>query len=214
MIDVNLALLDQLTEKDIREVLLAEPHPPHLPAVDFGLRFPPDTRLRTAAVLIPFLRVDGHWEILFTRRTDLVQDHKGQVAFPGGGVETIDRTPAETALRETQEEIGLDPGLVNILGYLEPMLSRGGFRINPVVGSIPWPFPIIASENEVSRVFTIPLTWLADPANYEERRITDGEVVRNIPVVFYREFDGETLWGISGRITVSRMERLVSLIQK
>ena len=207
----GIQVLDQLDEADLRKALSPEPHPLEGPAIDFGLRFPPGSLMRSASVLIPFLRVDSHWEILFTRRTDLVQDHKGQVSFPGGGVEPEDRSPAETALREAREEIGLDPDRVKILGYMDPMISRGGFRIDPVVGLIPWPFPLILSEAEVSRVFTIPLAWLADPENYEERRITDGEIVRNIPVIFYREYRGELLWGISGRITVMLIDRLLNL---
>jgi 8-oxo-dGTP pyrophosphatase MutT (NUDIX family) len=200
-----------LTEAEIRSALLAEPPFDH-PTIDFGLRFPPEFTLREAAVLVPFIQTPNGWEVLLTRRTEIVQDHKGQVSFPGGGVEPGDAGPADTALREAWEEIGLPQDEVRVLGYLQPMMSRGGFRIIPVVGAIPWPFPVILSEEEVSRVFTIPLAWLADPANYEERIYTDGEIVRNIPVIFYHEYDGEVLWGISGRITVSLIERLTQAI--
>ncbi len=200
-------LWSDLTETGIRGALLPEP-PVGYPAVDFGLHFPEDFQMRQAAVLIPFIRTPAGWDVLFTRRTDLVQDHKGQVAFPGGAVERVDAGPADTALREAWEEIGLPPDGVQVLGYMQPMLSRGGFRITPVVGVIPWPFEITISPDEVSRVFTIPLDWLADPGNFTERRITDGAVVRNVPVIFYNPYDGELLWGISARITVTLVEML------
>jgi 8-oxo-dGTP pyrophosphatase MutT (NUDIX family) len=203
-----------LDEDDIRQALDPEPPASDVPAVDFGLRFPPDLQFRHAGVLIPFIRSERGWEVLFTRRTDLVQDHKGQVSFPGGSAEPADAHPAETALREAWEEIGLPPEGVRVLGYLEPMISRGGFRITPVVGVIPWPFQMALSADEVSRVFTIPLSWLADPANYTERVITDGEVVHKIPVIFYELYDGEMLWGISGRIMVTLIERLRALVTK
>jgi 8-oxo-dGTP pyrophosphatase MutT (NUDIX family) len=199
-----------LGEEAIRQALFAEAPSGDARAVDFGLHFPPDLQFRRAGVLIPFIYTEHGWEVLFTRRTDLVQDHKGQVSFPGGAEEPEDATPAHTALREAWEEIGLPPQGVRILGFMEPMISRGGFRITPVVGVIPWPFPMIISELEVSRVFTIPLRWLADPAHYTERIISDGEVVRNIPVIYYELYDGEMLWGISGRIMVSLIDRLLA----
>jgi 8-oxo-dGTP pyrophosphatase MutT (NUDIX family) len=201
--------LTNLQVEDIQAALHPEPFSPEHPAIDFGLQFPADLKFRSAAVLIPFIRTEASWDILFTRRTDLVQDHKGQVAFPGGAEEAVDAGPADTALREAWEEIGLVPGQVKILGYLEPMISRGGYRITPVVGVIDWPFELKLSESEVSQVFTIPLDWLAETTHFTERRMSDGETMRNVPVIFYQPFDGELLWGISARITLTLIERLI-----
>ncbi|MFH1906045.1 MAG: CoA pyrophosphatase, partial [Chloroflexota bacterium] len=145
----------------------------------------------------------------FTRRTNDVEHHKGQVSFPGGGCDAQDATPEQTALREAYEEIGLEPGDVRLLGRLNEMVTITRFRVTPVVGVIPWPYDFRLSAVEVERVFSIPLTWLAQPVNWEEHNITplvtaqvqvDGEP-RSFPVISYHPYDGEILWGASARMT-------------
>jgi 8-oxo-dGTP pyrophosphatase MutT (NUDIX family) len=156
---------------------------------------------RPAAVLIPLLWDGDGWHLLFTRRTETVQSHKGQVSFPGGGADPGDLTLENTALREAFEEIGLLPQDVTILGRLPYMITVSGFVITPVLARIPWPYHFQLSAEEVSHIFTIPLTWLADPAHWEERpRILPSGKQEN--VVYYQPYAGEILWGISGRITV------------
>jgi 8-oxo-dGTP pyrophosphatase MutT (NUDIX family) len=162
---------------------------------------------RPAAVLIPLLwDVDG-WHLLFTRRTQTLQSHKGQVAFPGGAADLEDLSPEDTALREAFEEIGLLPQDVTILGRLPSMHTNSRFLITPVLGRIPWPYSFKLSVEEVSHIFTIPLAWLADPAHWEERpRTLPSEKQEN--VVYYQPYAGENLWGISGRITVELLAAL------
>lgn len=164
---------------------------------------------RQAAVLIPFFFSGGEWHILLTRRTDSVQDHKGQVAFPGGATENEDASPENTALRETYEEIGLKASDVRILGQLDALITGTGYLITPVVGVIPWPYPFIISVDEVSRIFSIPLRWLAEPDHYEERIYSRSE---NDPVphlvIFFDQYDGEILWGVSARIIVNLLTAL------
>ena len=161
---------------------------------------------RPAAVLIPLLCFGNSWHLLFTRRTDLVQSHKGQVSFPGGAVETTDSSAVEAALREAQEEIGLAPDNVQILGQMDDFPTITQYRVTPVVGRIQSPFEMRLSPDEVSRAFIIPVKWLADPANWEERpyQSSNGEMHR---VVFYREYDGELLWGITARMTLIFLEQ-------
>lgn len=165
--------------------------------------------LREAAVLVPLVCEDGILHLLFTRRTDLVHDHKGQVAFPGGSVEPQDSSLEDTALRETYEEIGILPAEIRVLGMLPLFNTITGFLIRPVVGVIPWPYDLRLSTQEVSRVFTIPMAWLANPANRIERKmiLSDG---RNEKVVFFNTYDGETLWGATARITLNFLDILVS----
>jgi 8-oxo-dGTP pyrophosphatase MutT (NUDIX family) len=167
----------------------------------------PGLSLREAAVLVPLVCEDCELHLLFTRRTDLVHDHKGQVAFPGGSVEPQDSTLEDTALRETYEEIGIPPSEIRILGQLALFPTITGFLISPVVGMIPWPYDLRLSPQEVSRVFTIPLAWLANPSNRVEKEMVlpDG---RNERVVFFNTYDGEKLWGATARITLNFLKLL------
>jgi 8-oxo-dGTP pyrophosphatase MutT (NUDIX family) len=159
-----------------------------------------DHRTR-AAVLIPLFLEDKIWKVLFTRRSQTVQDHKGQVSFPGGAFEWIDQDLEATALRETEEEIGIPKSQIKILGRMNSFPSISNYLITPIVGLILFPFQIRMAEEEVDRVFTVRLDWLADSLNYEERdyKRSDGKVEK---VIFYKEIDGELLWGITARILV------------
>jgi 8-oxo-dGTP pyrophosphatase MutT (NUDIX family) len=159
-----------------------------------------DRRLRKAAVLLPIFKENQVWRLLFTRRTDTVQDHKGQVSFPGGAMEIEDRDLEVTALREAQEEIGLNPASVQILGSLRRIISSSQYIITPFVGQIEWPFPLIVSEHEVSRVFSIPLNWLVDPNHHALKPFLKRNGETEIEV-FYEPYDGEVVWGLTGQIT-------------
>src|SRR5690606_20430146 len=92
------------------------------------------TKLRSAAVLLPLIFFQNEWHILFTRRTDKVESHKGQVSFPGGASDNGETTPEQTALRETQEEIGVHPNDVKIIGRLSKMITISKYRVSPIVG--------------------------------------------------------------------------------
>jgi 8-oxo-dGTP pyrophosphatase MutT (NUDIX family) len=194
-----------LTESDISQRLAAAPL---LPAVeDLSAGWIPAAP-RPAAVLIPFLRISDSWHILFTRRTETVADHKGQVAFPGGRSDPDDPSPEYTALREAEEEIGLNPANARILGRLPELPTITNYCITPVVGVIPWPYPLRLAAVEVVRAFNIPLTWLADPAHREVRtRSLPGTAV-SIPVIFFQQYDGELLWGVSAQIMVNLLAAL------
>jgi 8-oxo-dGTP pyrophosphatase MutT (NUDIX family) len=170
---------------------------------------------KPAAVLVPLLRalvgdngMEG-WHLLLTRRSDRLAEHSGQVAFPGGRCDPDDLTPEATALREAYEEIGLHPNQVKILGRLPNMWTITNYSITPVVAVIPWPFPIHLAKHEVSRVFTIPLAWLADPAHHEIRQRTIPSPYslqlksESYPIIYYHPYDGEVLWGVSAEITNS-----------
>jgi len=165
---------------------------------------------RPAAVLIPLLKIDQDWHVLFTRRTDELEEHKGQVAFPGGRMDPEDRTLEETALREAKEEIGLAPGDVRILGRLNDHLTITNYRVTPVVGVMPWPYTLQPSAHEVSRVFTIPLAWLAEKRNHEIRLRQLTNRAEPQPVAYFSEYDGEILWGASARFTLRLLEALAA----
>jgi 8-oxo-dGTP pyrophosphatase MutT (NUDIX family) len=160
--------------------------------------------LKRAAVLIPLTRVDDEWHILYTRRTDVVEHHKSQVSFPGGRTDPEDPTPEATALREADEEVGIRPEDVRILGRLGEMMTVTNYLVTPVVGIFPWPYAFRIHTVEVGRVFTLPLEWLADRNNYME--FTRAETNRG--VIIYFPFDGELLWGATARMTVALLQTL------
>ncbi|MCJ7623812.1 MAG: CoA pyrophosphatase, partial [Anaerolineaceae bacterium] len=142
------------------------------------------------------------WHLLFTRRTETVNNHKGQVSFPGGRVEPCDASLSAAALRETFEEIGVEAEKITILGSLNNIPTSRGFLITPFVGVLTYPFKLKISSKEVARVFTLPLDWLSEPINWEEREyiLPNGERKGEI---FYQPYDGETLWGVTARIILN-----------
>jgi 8-oxo-dGTP pyrophosphatase MutT (NUDIX family) len=166
-----------------------------------------ETRLKCAAVLIPLIRQDQEWHLLFTRRTDRVESHKGQVSFPGGGCDDGETTPEETALREMEEEIGIHPTEVRVLGRLPNMITITSFRVTPVVGVIAWPAVFRVAGAEVERLFTIPLLWLADTRNRWEFPFPG----RNGGLIAYHPYDGELLWGATARMTVTFLKTIGTL---
>ncbi len=160
--------------------------------------------LRCAAVLIPLVWHDDEWHLLYTRRTDTVESHKGQVSFPGGACDEGETTPEETALREAWEEIGLNPNDVKVLGKLSTLITVTYFRITPVVGVVRWPAVFRVGEHEVARIFTIPVGWLANPSNRWEF-LRPGT---NRSLIAYHPYDGELLWGATARMTVDFLKVL------
>ncbi len=160
--------------------------------------------IKCAAVLVPLVRLYDEWHLLFTRRTDRVESHKGQVSFPGGACDEGDQTPEDTALRESQEELGIQPKDVRILGRLTNLLTISSYRVTPVVGVIPWPYVFHVQNVEVARVFTIPIDWLAEGSHKWHFGIPGTQR----QVICYHPYDGELLWGATARITVDLLETL------
>jgi len=154
---------------------------------------------KPAAVLLPLLFRENEWNLLYTRRVDGLMNHGGQVSFPGGGWEPGDADLTATALREAWEEVGIHPQDVQVLGAMQPIGLITGFVVTPVVGKIPWPYPIQIFDGEVARVFTVPLSWLADPSNYYNSTIVfEGKPYE---VSYYKLYDGEKIWGATAKIT-------------
>jgi len=163
-----------------------------------------ESRLKCAAVLVPLIWQDDEWHLLFTRRTDRVESHKGQVSFPGGACDEGETIPEQTALREVEEEIGINANDVKILGRLANLITISYFRVTPVVGVVKWPNVFRLGEHEVARVFTIPLGWLANASNRWQFEIEG----RKRSVIAYHPYDGELLWGATARMTVDFLSAL------
>ncbi len=161
-----------------------------------------------SAVLVPLYAEAGAWHVLYTLRTETVDVHRGQVSFPGGRIESPEETPEQAALREAQEEIGLQPSDVRLLGRLDPLLTVTQFRIEPVVGSIGWPYPLKVNRHEVALTFGVPLSWLMEPSNLEIQERELPGTGKPVPVYFFRPYHDQVIWGATARITVSLLDML------
>jgi len=193
--------------EELRKKLRQIKHQRVLPEIDFPIELL-SSNPKPAAVLIPLFLKSDQWHMLFTRRNEKLSEHGGQVAFPGGMTSEGDPNPETTALREAQEEIGLHPRDVQILGRMHDFLTITNYRVTPVIGVIPWPYQFHLAENEVSAIFSIPISWLNDPDNYEVR-------IRNLPhphppikVIYFCPYQGHTLWGASAKFTLALLEIL------
>jgi 8-oxo-dGTP pyrophosphatase MutT (NUDIX family) len=161
---------------------------------------------KRAAVLIPIVDYDTGQRLLFTRRTAHLRHHSGQVAFPGGRVEAQDRSPEETALRESHEEVGLEPARVQLIGRLDDLhASVSGFRITPVIGFVDGPVEVRPDPNEVDEVFEVPFRFLMDTVNHaQETRETD----RGTRIVHVIQYGSHRIWGATASIVLELRRRL------
>lgn len=194
-----------LTEDRIRQLLARRAADPSIRPLR---EIAGDVEPKPAAVLIPMLRQADDWHLLYILRAQVEGDmHSAQVAFPGGRLEPGETSAQEAALREAREEIALETGQVRLLGHLEDFVTISNYQVTPVVGVIPWPTDLHPDPREVQRVFTIPLAWLADPANREQRErvAPDGQTLQ---VVYFKQYDRELLWGVTARITLNFLDAL------
>jgi 8-oxo-dGTP pyrophosphatase MutT (NUDIX family) len=153
--------------------------------------------LREAAVLIPlYVREKALWT-LFTKRTEMVEHHKGQISFPGGGRSEADANLWETAIRETEEEIGVPRGGVRILGALPKLVTVTDFEVSPFVGAIPYPTEFAPHAGEVESIIEVPLSYLLDPMVVEERPVRWKG--RDLTTLVYH-YRGHAIWGATARI--------------
>jgi 8-oxo-dGTP pyrophosphatase MutT (NUDIX family) len=146
-----------------------------------------------AAVLVPLVFLDGEWQLVFQHRTSMVATHKDEVSFPGGAAEPEDLSPDFTALREANEELGLPIEAVHIIGRLPVMKMFPFFQVTPVVAWLDYANEFSLSQDEVSRVFIVPLSWLGEPSNWYNQPILHNGV--EVPVLHYHPYDGEVIWG-------------------
>ena len=133
-----------------------------------GLELPEGQSYKAAAVLVPLVQRDS-LNLLLTQRPLHMKHHPGQISFPGGRVEASDADPIATALRETQEEIGLDARHIEVVGTLPPYHTVTNYAVTPVVALVQPPFALTLDANEVADAFEVPLDFILDPANHEKR---------------------------------------------
>ena len=162
--------------------------------------------LAPAAVLIPLV-ARPELTVLLTQRTEALRRHAGQIAFPGGRMEPTDRDPIATALREAQEEIGLDPSFVEPLGYLDAYRTGTGFRIFPVVSLVREGFTLALDAREVADTFEVPLAFLMDERNHR----TEARTWLGVERRFYAmPFEDRYIWGATAGIMKNMHKRLFS----
>ena len=155
-------------------------------------------RWTRAAVLVPLFEKGGRPYLLFTKRTERVKHHKGQISFPGGVVDERDENMEATALRETFEEIGLHRENARILGKLDDAFTiSSGYLITPVVAEITYPYPFSINEEEIAELIEIPLEAFLDQDRWTEEMYSDGG--KNVPGYRF-EYEGRIIWGATARI--------------
>lgn len=160
-----------------------------------------------AAVLVPLVARAGGDTVLLTRRTSELRHHAGQVAFPGGRCESFDGSAAHTALRETEEETGIGPALIEMLGYLDPFDTITGFRVVPVVARIDPDYVATPDPREVSALFEVPLSWLSEPGTRQEHWIEYQGRARRVHAWVY---ESHTIWGATAAMLHDFLERIRS----
>ncbi|HTE13635.1 MAG TPA: CoA pyrophosphatase [Burkholderiales bacterium] len=180
--------------------LLRLPPPPADPADLHVGEIAEGTVLKHAAVLVPVVARDGRLNLLFTQRTPHLAAHAGQISFPGGRVEAADADRADTALRETEEEIGVARRHVQVLGALPDYVLATGFRITPVVGWIEAPFETRPDPFEVADIFEIPLEHFLDAARYQRHEYHFNGRHRHYVAIPYQ---GRYIWGATAGMLLS-----------
>ena len=197
-----------MTAPDIRTRLLAALARPGRPTSDFDLNpalAPDATGLRPAGVLVAIEETAQGPVVWLTKRASHLKHHPGQIAFAGGKVDPCDTGPVAAALREAQEEIGLDPASVEVLGQAEPHQTVTGFAVTPVYGLIRGPFRPLPEAGEVDEAFAVPLSHLGNPANYR----IEGRIWRGQKRLYYTVPHGPYyIWGATARILRAMADRL------
>lgn len=193
-------------------IALKGSRPPENLSREAVARLPPDLAaqlfpapLIPAAVMVGLVAGEDGWEVLLTRRTDHLRDHPGQISFPGGRLKSRTEGPLAAALRETQEEVGIAPEFIEVIGYLPPHAVVTGFAVSPVVAVLRPGFTLNADPREVAEIFRLPLAHLLDPASL----VRSERVVRGVLVPVYAcQFGPHNIWGATAQILKSLREAL------
>ncbi|TSI05936.1 CoA pyrophosphatase [Lysinibacillus sp. BW-2-10] len=183
-----------------------------------------DTAFRSA-VLIPLVQVNGEWHILFEVRSLKMRKQPGDISFPGGKIDQTDKTPLDAALRETHEELGVDPSTIKVIGELSPFVVSPSFVVYPFVATLDFPQLHSYNKHEVEDIFTVPINYLinyepylhevsieAKPSpDFPFHKIMNGDKyqwrMRTMEEWFY-DYDKYTIWGLTARILKYFIERL------
>ena len=162
-------------------------------------------KLIPAAVLVPLINQESEITVLLTKRTKNLNNHAGQISFPGGRMDKNDRDPEHTALRETEEEIGLGKRQIEVVGRLNDYVVGTGFLVSPIIGFIDPPFQLTPHENEVAEVFEAPLSFITHPDNFERRT----RMIRGTERSYFAiEWKNRLIWGATAGMLKDLSQRL------
>jgi 8-oxo-dGTP pyrophosphatase MutT (NUDIX family) len=164
--------------------------------------------MRAAAVLVPLIERAAGLHVLFTQRTEHLTQHAGQISFPGGGAEPADADAVATALRETQEEIGIAPALIQPVGYLDCFETISSYCVTPVVATLDAAYTTTLDPREVADVFEVPLDFFLDPANLHKRGIDWRGRRREI---FEFPYGARNIWGATAAMLLSLVRRMEAM---
>ncbi len=167
--------------------------------------FEEDALRRPAAVLVPFVRRADQLSVLFTRRSERLRHHAGQISFPGGGIDAGDENEIAAALRETHEETGILPILIEPFGYLDRFDTVSGYSVTPVAGFVRHDYSIRLQEDEVDEIFEVPFAFILDPASLKREHLLWRGRERDI---FAFEWEGRRIWGATAAILKNLLDRL------
>ena len=192
------------------EIVSPDSHNSEIHAGDFelnpSLKYP--DKPSPAAVLVPLVEHENGLTVLFTKRTDHLNDHAGQISFHGGRMEAADSGPVDTALRETREEIGMDPDYVQVAGCLDHYETGTGYLVLPVVGFVRPGFQLVLDEFEVADAFEVPLSFLLDANNHR----TAIHRVRDMDLSFHViEYENRYIWGATAGMIMNFYQRIQAL---
>jgi 8-oxo-dGTP pyrophosphatase MutT (NUDIX family) len=168
----------------------------------------PGVALREAAVLVPLTLRSNVPVVVFTRRQETLRHHAGQISFPGGVRDAADVTPLHAALRELEEEVGVHPGAVDVLGMLDEIPTITEFRVVPFVGRLREETAFVVNQGEIAELIEVPVAALQEPSRQRvERRLVRG-AERDI---YFFEYAGHTIWGATARILRNLLDRTEGL---
>ena len=160
-----------------------------------------------AAVLVPLFKKGDGCHLLFTKRSDQVKHHKGEISFPGGVVDEEDLELINTALREADEEIGLKKSDVQILGLLDDIVTITQFIVTPIVGLFPYPYPFKVSEVEIAELIEVPLSSLLREKSFSEKEMIRGGQKE---IVYAYQYEKHIIWGATARILKQFLDLILS----
>lgn len=166
---------------------------------------PPSSALRPAAVLVPLIDRPEGMNVLLTQRTAHLSAHAGQISFPGGRVEEEDSDAVATALRETEEEVGLSRDRVDVVGRLDTYVTGTGFEITPIVGFVTPPYILTIDPYEVAEAFEVPLSYVLDRRNHNRQ---ERESAGRVRVFYVLPYQGRNIWGATAGMLVNLAEVL------